>query len=455
MKNIFSARTPYSLLFGLLGILFFTVSCSNNDYVNAIPSTATAIVKVDATKLDSRNVETVFSTLFSKETIVGCGIDWQSDVYVFETIDGNIGLCAKVSSKDKLSSTFSALALKEKCGKLRQQGDFSFTDINNAWAVGYSSKSLVVLGPVSVAALPDAQRSIMKMLRQNEDASIVSRPIYARLDSMNSAVAMVAQVQALPEKFVAPFTIGMPKNADVSQVLIAADFSKNNSVIKMNGETFSFDKSIDAALKKANGLYRRIDGDYIGYIPQNSCFGLFANVDGKNYISLLQSNKLMQTLLVGMNTAIDFDNIVRSIDGDFVIASSGMFSGSIDMTMFAKVANPSWTADVDYWKQSCPAGSRITGTNTAWNYSSSSANFKFGLSSDTFYAVSDREFKPSAIGPRPDAISRDIQNLIKGSRMAMILNLSAMSSNGIIPQNFDGILKSIIGDVKAVVYVMK
>ena len=455
MKKIFSARTPYSLLLGLLGILVFATSCSNNDYANAIPSTATAIVKVDATKLDSRDMETVFSAFFSKETIIGCGIDWKSDVYVFETIDGNFGLCAKVNSKDKLSSTFSALALKAKCGKLRQQGDLSFTDINNAWAVGYSSKSLVVLGPVSVAALPDAQRSIMKMLRQNEDASIVSRPIYTRLDSMNSAVAMVAQVQALPEKFVAPFTIGMPKNADVSQVLIAADFSKNKSVVKMNGEVFSFDKSIDAALKKANGLYRRIEGDYIECIPQNCCFGLFANVEGRGYIPLLQSNKFMQGLLVGMNTAIDFDNIVRSIDGDLVIASSGLFSGSLDMTMFAKVTNPTWTADVDYWKQSCPAGSIITGVGTAWNYSSSAVNFKFGLSGDTFYAVSDRVFKPSAMGPRSDAVSRYIQNLIKGSRMAMILNLSAMSSNGIIPQSYGGIFKPILGDVKAVVYVMK
>lgn len=455
MKNIFSAKALCSLLFGLLGVLVLTASCSSNDYVNAIPSTATAIVKVDATKLDDKEVVTAFSSLLPKEELVDCGIDWQSDIYAFETIDGNFGLCAKVKSQDKLSNTFSSLASKSKCGKLRQQGDFSFTDINNAWAVGYSGKSLVVLGPVSAAALSDAQRSIMRMLRQDEDASIVSRPIYAKLDSMNSAVSMVAQVQALPEKFVAPFTIGMPKDADASQVLIAVDFSRDNNIVKMSGETFSFNKSVDAALRKADGVYRKIDGDYLGYIPQNCCFGLFANVDGKDYLPLLQSNKSMQTLLVGMNTAIDFDNIVRSINGDFVMASSGLFSGNLDMTMFAKVANPTWTADVDYWKQSCPAGSSITGTGNAWSYNSSSTNFVFGLSGTTFYVATDKSVNPSAIGPKPNAISHDIQNLIKGNRMAMLLNLSAMSLGGTMPQGFEGILKPILGNVKAVVYVMK
>ena len=41
-----------------------------------------------------------------------------------------------------------------------------------------------------------------------------------------STMIFVTQAQALPEKFVAPFTLGAPKDTDPSQVVIAADICK-------------------------------------------------------------------------------------------------------------------------------------------------------------------------------------------------------------------------------------
>ncbi len=41
-----------------------------------------------------------------------------------------------------------------------------------------------------------------------------SSRLFAQIDSIDSPIAMVAQVQALPEKFVAPFTLVLPKDTD-------------------------------------------------------------------------------------------------------------------------------------------------------------------------------------------------------------------------------------------------
>ena len=57
-------------------------------------------------------------------------------------------------------------------------------------------------------------------------------------------MALVAQAQALPEKFVAPFTLGAPKNADASQIVIAAEMNVQKGMLRIKGETFSFNPSI-------------------------------------------------------------------------------------------------------------------------------------------------------------------------------------------------------------------
>lgn len=63
---------------------------------------------------------------------------------------------------------------------------------------------------------------MVRFLHADEDAGVKSSRLFAQLDSIDSPIAMVAQVQALPEKFVAPFTLGAPKDADASQIVIAA-----------------------------------------------------------------------------------------------------------------------------------------------------------------------------------------------------------------------------------------
>ena len=451
--NTFSCAKSVRLFLLISAIVAFMASCSGNDYVNAIPPTATAVLKVDVSKVDASKAASAFSSLLPVGNVEECGLDFGSDVFAFETIDGNFGLCAKVKSADRLADTFYALSTKGKCGKVRKQGDFTFTDVNDAWAVGFSDRAMVVLGPVSAAALSDAQRSVARMLRQDDESSIVGRPMYAKLDSVGGPVAMVANVQALPEKLVAPFTVGAPSGADASQVFVAASFELADGVLEMHGETFSFDRQIDAALKKANGVYRQIDGTYFGRIPASCKFGLFTNVDGKQFLPLLQANKSLQALLAGLNTAIDFDNIIRSVNGDMVLLSSGVMSDKIDMSMMAKVEKPAWTGDITYWKQSCPAGSSITGSDGAWCYNSGDMKFAFGLAGDMFYGTTDSMSNPSVSDSGQQRLPSGILNKVKDKRLAMLLNVSAFSADGTLPQGMLGFMKSALGNVSAVLYV--
>lgn len=455
MENLLGLKKLCGMFMSFV-CMMLVCSCSSDEYRNAIPSTATALVRINTSRIDGSEAMRTLSSLLSTDNLAESGIDLKSDIFAFETVDGNFGMCAKVGDQDKLAEFMNSLSSKGKCGTVRKQNGCFFSDINNVWAVGFSNKALLVLGPVSAAAIADAQAGLAKMLRQKEESSIVGTPMYAKLDSMESAVSMVAQVQALPEKMMAPFIIGAPKDADASQVLVAVDFSKSGGTIRMSGETFSFDKSINAALAKAHMVYRKINSDYIALVPQNCSVGLFTNVDGKQFLPLLHDNKSMQALLVGINTAIDFDNITRSVDGNLFLVSSGMLSSKLNLTMLARTDKPLWTGDVDYWKQSCPAGSRITGAGQSWRYSGKDANFAFGLVGNMFYLTTDDSMNPTIPGQKHAAIGNDIQGLIKGNRMVMLLNLQSLTSGGgLLPQGVGNFMKAMLGNAEYIVYTMK
>lgn len=424
-------------------------SCSNDDYVRSIPASATAVMKIDGAVVAGSHKMLSLLPFGDKTADV---IDLSREVYAFETVDGNLGMCARVKDSDALLEALKTVTTSD----VRKQGDYRLADINNSWAVGFNDKSLVVLGPVSAAALPDAQRSIVRMLRQDEDASIMARPMYSKLDSIDSRVAFVAQVQALPEKFAAPFMLGAPKGVDASQVAVAAGVDIKDGIVRIDCQNFSFDKSIDRELKKSRAAFRPVKGVFSQSMSHNQLFSLFANVKGKEFLPLLQSDRSLQAVLMGLNTAVDFDNIMRSVDGDLAFMFSGMSQDNIAMTMLARVDNPVWTADVDYWKQSCQPGCSITGSNGSWVYRGGEASFSFGLQDDVFYAISGQA--PASIQQllKPSQpIYGEVSRMIAGNRMAMVLNLKPLAANSAAAGGMLDMLKPIIDNVKAVVCVMK
>lgn len=424
-------------------------SCRDNDYVRSIPASATAVMRIDGAVVAQSHKMLSLLPFGDKTADV---IDLSREVYAFETVDGNLGMCARVKDSDALLEALKTVTTSE----VRRQGDYRLADINNSWAVGFDDNALLVLGPVSAAALPDAQRSIVRMLKQDEDASIMARPMYSKLDSIDSRVAFVAQVQALPEKFAAPFMLGAPKGADASQVAVAAGVDIKDGIVRINCQSFSFDKSIDRELKKSRAAFRPIKGSFSQSMSHNQLFSLFANVKGKEFLPLLQSDRSLQAVLMGLNTVVDFDNIMRSVDGDLAFMFSGMSQDNIAMTMLARVDNPVWTADVDYWKQSCQPGCSITGSNGSWVYRGGDTSFSFGLQDDVFYAISGQA--PASIRQllKPSLpIYGEVSCMIAGNRMAMVLNLKPLAAYSAAAGGMFDVLKPIIDNVKAVVCVMK
>lgn len=450
----------------LLGLatLLTLVSCSNDDYVNVIPGESVALVSIDVPQLttqqDAQQSGKLFQSLLGTDNPADCGIDIEVPLYFFETADGTLGLCAKVKDDGRLDDFLNnTLHKRGDCHPTTERKGFRFTVLKNSWVLGFSSRSLLLMGPVVKTEQARLQQQMARYLEANEEDGIFSSPLYDRLDSIDAPIRMVARAQALPEVLMAPATLGLPKDTDASRALLSAGVKVTDGVVVIEGNTFSLNADIDAVLKKSHEVYRPITSDYVLKMSKDDLGGVFLNVEGESLLGLLRSNKGIQALLAGINTAVDMDNIIRSIDGDALFL---MKNGSKRMAMSARLSSPDWLKDVDYWKTSCPQGSRIEdkGKNTFCYIDGSQDNqqaFYFGVTDDNRFWGGTGSEAASVLQPSPTPLPKAVQSQVIGQKMAIVVNFKALEKElGKEASELIGRwIRPLLGDVNTIIYIQQ
>ncbi len=443
----------------VLAISVLFASCTSSDYVHVIPKKCTALVSIDATAMGSqaklgKNAGPLLSLLHVTDP-ADCGIDFGSKVYLFETQDGTFGMTAKVSSSSKLGVCLEKLSQKGVGLPLLDKRGFKFTVINGKWVVGFSNQAILAMGPALSNEQPSLILKMSRYLSQDEKQSIVGTPMFDKVDSIQSGVAMVVQAQALPEKLVSLFTLGTPKNANPSQIAIAARISVEDNILKIIGETFSFNERINESLRKSSVVFRPIQGNYNRFAKSCSLFSLFMNVDGKQFLPLLRQDKSLQSLLMGMNTAIDMDNIIKSIDGDVAFATDNMDVEHLSLSMGAHMSSLSFVNDIGYWKQSCPKGSSIVDwQKDSWLFTNGKQNFYFGVkagSPSVFYSGTDPQSAMRMCIPPSEGSKESLQ--YQGEKMVAVINIEKIDNE--VVKTLVSLLEPVFGKLSSIVYYRK
>ena len=449
MKRRFRITGSFLLSICLCSLIVIMASCSGSDYLNAIPSESQMLIRLNTAKFSGTQSPFILKSLLHVSNVNETGLDLSEDVYFFEDGQGNFGICAKVSSDSKLEKTLRQAGLS-----LTKRHDCQFAALPSNWIIGFSDEAALLMGLVVPVAQDDMMTLMARYLGSDEEDGIRSSPMYATANSIDAPMAMVSQTGALPEQFVAPFTTGAPKDADPADVILAASMEVKNGRLLMHGRTLSYKKSINTAIERASKVYRPIKGDYLKAMSQDDVLGLFLNVDGKQFHQLMIQNRAVTAMLAGINSAIDMDNILKSVNGDLTLVTSSLGKDNFHLMMAAKLSGAPWLADVDYWKQSVPSGGRIGdwGKN-CYYYTGNGTTYYFGVTTDMQYmsGCSPEEAKQSITSSR-NPISADLQYLIVGKKLALIVNFKALGTGkaGAVTS----LLKPLFGKVNTIVYTM-
>lgn len=452
MRNDIAHTSIYTLLTICCAVCITLLCSCSSDYRSAIPSGCKAMMRVDAAdgtvgkKLSA--LEDMLKICSPEES----GIDFRESIYLFESVDGSFGLCAKVSDEDRLCD----ILLKNKAEQGPKRQGCHFFVLNGNIVVGCTSSSVLAMGPVMPAAQGEMYNRMTRFLLQDEDKSMIDSPMMNKLESIDGGIAIVAQADALPEKFAGVFALGLPKGTELSQCIVSANVRFSEDMLLIDAEPMSFNTNVDKALKASYDVFRPVTRKYLHAMEATSLVGLFANVEGNRFLPLLQSSGSLQTLLVGINQAIDFNAVMKSIDGDICLTVPAYGAGRMDIAMAAQLRDRNFLGDIGYWKESVPPGARITDwRKDAYCYSDDSMTFYFGVTQEEkpqFYSGTSSTLAEHSIQRAGHPLPEYVMKNVIGKRLALVLNIPSAvdGEDTVAPAKFLG-----MGNVRTIVYTVK
>lgn len=444
------------ILYIFLAVLSFLVTSCSSDYRTTLPAGSTALVSIDATDSEVSSRLALLTDLLKIDDAAKSGIDFRERLYLFETMDGNLGLCAKVSDDQQLRGVFKNLEKggSAKEGPERQKCNFFI--VADKWVCGYTSKALLMMGPVVSSAQGETMSTMVRMLNQDADESMLGTPMMDKLDSLTAPIGIVAQAAALPQQFSSVLTLGMPKDADDSQLVIAANVSIHNEVLHIDGQPMSFNARINKDLQASYSAFRPVTDKYIKTLDSKALMGFYANFNGTKVLPMLQQSKSLWALLAGINQAVDMNAIINSIDGDVLLSVPAYSADGMQISMAAQLSGAGFLADVDYWKKSVPKGTTLTDwQKNAYRFKGDSMSYCFGVtegSKPELYSGSSEAQALASLQPSSSPLSPDLQKLINGKRIAFVVGISSLLPEGagmgtlMLPQLIK--LKTIVYTVK-------
>lgn len=428
----------YVILCIMIAVWCLITSCTNSNYVNVVPRDCIGLAAID--------VEKGGDGIASDWTYLAKGIDLSSKIYAFEAHDGTLGLVAHVDDNDDLTETFTKLHAEGKCTKPEERRGACFLLVKDSWLAGYTDDALVVIGPISAMERSATEQRMLKMFAQDDNHGAKGSRLFQTLDTINAPIAIVAQASALPEQAVLPFTIGAPKDADASQIMLSAKINKEGELFVVRGKTFSYNNQIDKKLKENEKIFRPVTDDMLNKLSPRSIGFMFMNVNGGSLLNVLRQNRGFQALLAGANTAIDMDNILRSIDGDMVFSINNING---DFGLMARLANRDFLKDVGYWKSSCSAGSSITDIGKdSYLYKNGDLRYSFAVTSDNLFHSSLYHGEAQDVEDVALKLPDDILSKIKGSRLSMLIDIDKIDNNIV-----SDIIKPILGGSNKILYI--
>ncbi|MBR1400627.1 MAG: DUF4836 family protein [Prevotella sp.] len=443
-------------VFMSLAVMFS--SCSDDDYLNVIPGNSMALLSIDMQQLlessgkGKQDASQMLCSTLGIDSEEDMGIDVSARLFLFESQEGALGMVAKVDDRKQVEHFFKRLAAKGICQEATPFRGNLFTVVKGSWVVGIGNTAVVVMGPALPAQHSETISQISAYFKQGDDMGIKSSPLMERLESMSTPVALVAQAAALPEMFAAPFTLGAPEKTDASQILIAAEIACSDGTLRMKGETFSLNKRVNEALVAAKELFRPISGAYIGKLSGSDFCSLMINTKGEDLLGMIRKNRMLTSLLTGVNTAIDMNRILQGVDGEVAITAHNM---DPMVSIHAQLADDGFLKDVDYWMKSCPDGASIRRDASAANafvYQDKSRKFLFGVTSDKqFYGqlVPNGSMMPSYKNTDPS-----VSNALKGEIMCVLLHLDGVGNNEIV-ETIKSVMSPIAGDVSTIILTIR
>ncbi len=470
MKRI-GGINAFTALWLLLATLLASSCQSGEDYVNALPKDAAAVVSIDLKSMAQKSglqgdksektldkignllkgmtgaPEGLIDRIVKKPE--NSGLKLSCKVYVFVEPGGNTaGLLARVSSARKLKGLIKELWNGSEGDVLKEEGGCSYF-VAGSSIVAYTDKAFLILGNLKSGDGDDLKHTAQMMLRQKEADGYVSTPDFKEMNQTERDVVSFFSMAALPREYTTVATIGMSSDINLSDIKALVTLSFDNGKVDIDVKNRTTDKTVLEIQKKQQQASRKLKGTYLNRFSQNVLLWTGFGIDGKAWLDVLKENPSVRQGLESSMIPVDFDAIFSALEGDVTIAIPNLPATSF--IVMAEVNNDAFLSTFEELK---PLLAMTSGRMTLQNdgpkgYCFRSVtsdmigvkNLYFGVKGGCFYITVDRNLLELPMGRT--ATDASWSKDVAGKTLFFELNAETLSSlmGGLVPglQLFDGV----------------
>ena len=357
----------------VVAVLALLASCKNDgveDYEMVVPKQASAVLRtrLDKVLVDSDIARSPLFKLLLDQAANSMGsdasakmkqlmddpslmcIDFAEPVYAFVVNEELYGVSMKVDDESLLSEFVKYLNKQGLCGKVKESNGYQWSSLlDNDIRIVYGDKVLLLMFGIGDRVKVD-DKMMLALMNQKADDSFASTLQFAKMQELSAEdVQVYANLGAHQKLFEGTLNELLPKGVKPSDCEAVASLDIRNGGIDVQLMYFSTNEKVQAQIDADWGMLQPIKGEYIDKVPKNSQMWATAGVKGNLLLDMLKRIPKVQDALRVAEFGIDAEQMLRSIDGDVMLYSTG---DNQTMGMVAQLANTDFMNEVTDWMAS-------------------------------------------------------------------------------------------------------
>lgn len=354
-KRICQSSLLLLVIIGIGGCIWMSFF-SSKPYADIVPAGAKAVLRIDARKLaDKPASASALLSLLPKP--LPEGLDWQQPVYIFVTPDEYIGCVAAVSDEGLLRSSLESGGKNALAARPVEQDGRMWCRLGDGWQMTWDDDALLLLGPGTIQEETALRQAMLRMISASEDVGFAHSQRISRLEQEKGDMQLFSTLDALPAPLSLLFRLDIPAACPSAETLLFASITLEGEQASLRSRLCSENAEADAALK-AHARQQLLAGNvYPASIPADALFFMAFSARGDELLKTLQKEPASKALLAGLNSSIDANALLNSVDGTVSLSISSLGKDFSPTCLLAAEADARKAlADVPYWKQSLPEG---------------------------------------------------------------------------------------------------
>lgn len=331
-----------AVLLAVALVLFFIIRKPSNGYLNVLPQDAKALLRLNlASLVNELGIdEKEARQLFEKWQMDALGVDLTQPSYGFVSRDGFFGMVIPVQKEAQLKKF-----LEQNGQEVENQRGFHWT-AHESWLVCFDESKCLVMGPAStgeMGPLRNQMYALMSQRRHQVDA-------LSKLDQVAGSVALLANLDVVPQVYSSFLHNLLPKDVDLSEVALCSGLTLDSRTLVLENKLLSENKNVLNNFQVLNELAHPIQGEMVRYRPESPFLFATANIEGEKLLELLRKDKKIRRTLLGLNMVVDADLMIRSMQGDVAFTMPRLSIQNPEFLFCGNLAKQDFLRNVESWK---------------------------------------------------------------------------------------------------------